>query len=139
MAAAQRVGRPFWRAARIPTEPGAPFDLLHFAHDFSAAQAILLDAHVQGYGGGGKTFDWSRLPPNVAAHLVLSGGLTPANVGDGLRALRGRGISLAVDVSSGVEALAEDGKPLKGIKDASKIDQFIRAVRAADALIASTP
>ena len=132
-AAAQRVGRPFWRAARIPTEPGAPFDLLHFAHDFSAAQAILLDAHVQGYGGGGKTFDWSRLPPNVAAHLVLSGGLTPANVSDGIRALRGRGFSLAVDVSSGVEANDPYGKPLKGIKDAGKIDQFVAAVRAADA------
>jgi phosphoribosylanthranilate isomerase len=50
------------------------------------AQAILLDAHVEGYGGGGKTFNWSLLPPSVNAHLVLSGGLTPANVTDGILA-----------------------------------------------------
>ena len=104
-----------------------------------AAQAILLDAHVEGYGGGGKTFDWSRLPPNIPAHLVLSGGLTPANVGAGIAALRGRGHSLAVDVSSGVEADGPDGKPLKGIKDADKIHAFVRAVRAADAQFSIAP
>lgn len=132
-AAAQRTGRPFWRAARIPLDASQGFDLLHFAAQYPAAQALLLDAHVQGYGGGGKTFDWSLLPTNVAAHLVLSGGLTPANVGDGMRALHGRGLSLTLDVSSGVEATAEDGQPLKGIKDASKIHQFIAAARTADA------
>ncbi|HPW84128.1 MAG TPA: phosphoribosylanthranilate isomerase, partial [Rhodoferax sp.] len=66
--------RPFLRAARIPLGEGAAsFDLVKYAQDFSAAQAILLDAHVDGYGGGGKTFNWSLLPPNVNAHLVLSG------------------------------------------------------------------
>lgn len=136
IAAAQRAHCPFWRAARIPPDPAHAFDLLEFAHDYSAAQALLLDAQVDGYGGGGKTFDWSRLPPNVPAHLVLSGGLTPANVSAGLAALRGRGHSLAVDVSSGVEADGPDGKPLKGIKDADKISRFVAAVRAADALLA---
>lgn len=135
-AVAQARGRPFWRAARIPQTAPEGFDLLEFAQDFSAAQAILLDAHVDGYGGGGKTFDWSRLPPSVPAHLVLSGGLTPANVSEGLRALRGRGHSLAVDVSSGVEAVGPDGQPRKGIKDAAQIHQFVAAVRAADALFA---
>ena len=133
----ERIARachlPWLRAARIPADPAASFDLLEFAHDFSAATGILLDAQTQGYGGGGKTFDWSRLPPSVPAHLVLSGGLTPANVGAGIAALRGRGHSLAVDVSSGVEADGPDGKPLKGIKDADKIHAFVRAVRAADA------
>lgn len=132
-AAARQTHRPFWRAARIPLDASQGFDLLHFAAQYSAAQALLLDAHVQGYGGGGKTFDWSLLPTNVAAHLVLSGGLTPANVGDGIRALRGRGLSLTLDVSSGVESTAADGRPLKGIKDASKIRQFIAAARTADA------
>lgn len=51
---------------------------------------------------------------------------------DGIAALRGRGHSLAVDVSSGVEADGPYGQPLKGIKDATKIHQFIAAVRAAD-------
>ncbi len=134
-AVAARCGRPYWRAARIPTGPDVRFNLIEFAHEYASAQAILLDAHVDGFGGGGKTFEWSRLPPNVPAHLVLSGGLTPGNVGDGIRQLRGRGHSLAVDVSSGVEADGPLGQPLKGIKDAAKIHQFARAVRAADAQI----
>ena len=103
----------------------APFDLVKYAEDFKEAQAILLDAHVEGYGGGGKTFNWSLLPPSVNAHLVLSGGLTPANVTDGILQVRPRCKTLAVDVSSGVEIS-------KGIKSAEKINQFVAAVRAAD-------
>lgn len=126
---ARTLGRRWIRAARIPLETPAgeePFDLLKYAQDYSDAQAVLLDAHVDGYGGGGKTFNWSQLPPNVNAHLVLSGGLNAANVTDGIRALCNHGHSLAVDVSSGVESA-------KGIKDAAKIHEFVRAVRAADA------
>ncbi len=124
-----RHGRPFVRAARIPLD--APkngddsFNLVKYVYDFNAAQAILLDAHVDGFGGGGKTFKWSLLPPNVNAHLVLSGGLTPANVTDGILQVRPRCKTLAVDVSSGVEIS-------KGIKSADKIKQFVAAVRAAD-------
>lgn len=118
----------YLRAARIPLGvAGAGFDLVKYASDFSHAQAILLDAHVEGYGGGGKAFDWSLLPPAVDAHLVLSGGLTPANVGDGISSLRTRCTTLSVDVSSGVEAA-------KGIKDAGRIREFVAAVRAADQL-----
>jgi hypothetical protein len=40
-----------------------------------------------------------------------------------------------VDVSSGVEALDAQGLPIKGIKDAEKIFQFVAAVRAADAFL----
>jgi phosphoribosylanthranilate isomerase len=117
----------FLRAARIPLgAAGAGFDLVKYASDYSRAHAILLDAHVDGYGGGGKAFDWSLLPTAVDAPLVLSGGLTPANVGDGIRSLRTRCKTLCVDVSSGVEAS-------KGIKDAGKIRDFVAAVRAADA------
>ncbi len=130
---AHACARPWLRAARIPLGDAARFDLIKFAEHFHQAQAILLDAEVDGYGGGGKAFNWSLLPPNVDAHLVLSGGLTPANVSDGIRALRGRGFSLGVDVSSGVEADGPDGKPLKGVKDAGKIRRFVDAVRAADA------
>ncbi len=54
---------PWLRAARIPAGPAAGFDLINFAQDYSAASGILLDAETHGYGGGGKTFDWSRLPP----------------------------------------------------------------------------
>jgi phosphoribosylanthranilate isomerase len=122
----QATGRAHLKAARIPLSDAADFDLIKFAHLHSQAQALLLDAHVDGYGGGGKTFNWSLLPTNVKAHLVLSGGLTPANVADGIRTLRTHGLSLAVDVSSGIESG-------KGLKDAEKIQQFVAAVRAADA------
>ena len=133
--AASDQGRiPFLRAARIPLGDGAArFDLVKYAQDYSHARAILLDAHVEGYGGGGKAFNWSLLPPSVASHLVLSGGLTPANVTDGIAQVRPRCKTLAVDVSSGVELDDPDGSPLKGIKDAGKIQRFIAAVRAADA------
>jgi phosphoribosylanthranilate isomerase len=126
--ASGRGAHRFMRAARIPLgTAGGGFDLVKYASDYSRAQAILLDAHVEAYGGGGKAFDWSLLPPAVDAHLVLSGGLAPANVGDGIRRLRTAAKSLAVDVSSGVEAA-------KGIKDAAKIREFVAAVRAADAM-----
>ncbi len=121
-------GRPYIRAARVPTGDGAAgFDLLKYAEQHAAAQAILLDAHVQGYGGGGVSFDWtafnwSHPQLNASARLVLSGGLTPANVTAGVRLVR----PWAVDVSSGVESA-------KGIKSPELIDRFIEAVRLADA------
>ncbi|MDP1739958.1 phosphoribosylanthranilate isomerase [Polaromonas sp.] len=135
--ACRQTARPFIRAARIPLDEkpraaGAGFDLVKYVQDFKEAQAILLDAHIEGFGGGGKTFNWSLLPPSVNAHLVLSGGLTPANVTDGILQVRPRCKTLAVDVSSGVEISATGGATLKGIKSADKINQFVAAVRAAD-------
>ncbi|MFG6469172.1 phosphoribosylanthranilate isomerase [Roseateles sp. BYS87W] len=114
----ERVRRPYLRAAAMV--PG--FDLVDFSTRFSSAQGILLDAPVAGYGGGGKVFDWSLIPPNAASHLVLSGGLNAANVGDGIARVR----PWAVDVSSGVEVS-------KGIKSADLIHEFCRAVKRADA------
>jgi len=115
------AARPFLRAARM--SPG--FDLLDFASQYPNAQAILLDAHVEGYGGGGKVFDWSLIPPNVPRPVVLSGGLHAGNVIEGILRVR----PWAVDVSSGVESS-------KGIKDAEAISRFCQAVREADARIA---
>lgn len=117
----ERMRRPYMRAARV--EPGV--DLLNFGRTYFSAQAILLDAHVEGYGGGGKVFDWSLIPPNAASHLVLSGGLNAANVGEGIARVR----PWAVDVSSGVEVS-------KGIKSADLIHEFCRAVKRADAALA---
>jgi phosphoribosylanthranilate isomerase len=128
--ATHQGARSFLRAARIPIgDAGRSFDLVKYALDYSKAQAILLDAHVDGYGGGGQTFNWSQLPPNVNAHLVLSGGLNAANVTAGILQVRPRCKSLAVDVSSGVEV---SGPGNKGIKDPEKINQFVAAVRTAD-------
>jgi phosphoribosylanthranilate isomerase len=96
--------------------------LLDFARQYPHAQGLLLDAHVEGYGGGGKVFDWSLIPPALPAPVVLSGGLSAANVTDGVLRVR----PWAVDVSSGVEVA-------KGIKDAALMHRFCEAVRAADA------
>jgi len=127
---ARTLGRRWLRAARIPLEstPETPaFDLLKYAQDYKDAQAILLDAHVEGYGGSGKTFNWSQLPTNVNAHLVLSGGLNAANVTDALRTLQHCGLSTGVDVSSGVEVS-------KGVKSRDKINAFVQAVRNFDSV-----
>ena len=116
--ACARAGRPFLRAARMA--PG--FDLLNFALQFAQAQAILLDADVDSYGGSGKVFDWSLVPSAVPLPVVLSGGLHAGNVIQGIHTLR----PWAVDVSSGVEHS-------KGIKDADALRRFCDAVREADA------
>jgi len=113
-----RAARPYLRAARMTPE----LDLLDFASRYSDAQAVLLDAHVDSYGGGGKVFDWSLVHPAVPLPVVLSGGLHAGNVIHGIHALR----PWAVDVSSGVESA-------KGIKDADSIRRFCDAVREADA------
>ena len=109
--------RPYLRAARMA--PG--FDLLDFARRFDEAQGLLLDAHVEAFGGSGKVFDWSLVPRGVPHRLVLSGGLHAGNVGSGIREIR----PWAVDVSSGVESS-------RGVKDAAAIHAFCDAVREAD-------
>lgn len=115
--------RPYLRAARMA--PG--FDLLDFSRRFSEAQGLLLDAHVEGFGGAGKAFDWSLVPAGVRHPLVLSGGLRAENVVAGIQQLR----PWAVDVSSGVESS-------RGVKDAAAIRRFCDAVREADARIAAS-
>ena len=112
-----RYGRPWIKAARM--RPGV--DLVEFSSSYPRAGGLLLDAFVEGYGGGGKTFDWSLIPEGFGRPLVLSGGLDADNVVEAVRRVR----PWAVDVSSGVESD-------KGIKDAAKIAAFIAGVRHAD-------
>jgi len=116
----RQFARPYLRAARV--RPG--LDLVEFARAFPERRGLLLDAFVEGYGGGGHVFDWTLIPPDLPGHLVLSGGLDAGNVGDAVQRVR----PAAVDVSSGVEAG-------KGIKDHAKIAAFVAAVRAADAAV----
>ena len=113
----RQFARPYLRAARV--RPG--LDLIEFARSFPDARGLLLDAFVEGYGGGGHVFDWTLIPPDLPGFLVLSGGLTATNVGAAIERVR----PVAVDVSSGVEMS-------KGIKDHSKIAAFVAAVRKAD-------
>jgi phosphoribosylanthranilate isomerase len=119
-------GRPYIKAVSV--KPGV--DLLQCASRYSGARALLLDAFQPGGlpGGTGTTFDWNEVPGGLPRPFILSGGLTPQNVGAAIRTLR----PWAVDVSSGVEATGEDGKPKKGIKSPPKITAFIREVRNAD-------
>ncbi|MBA2689289.1 MAG: phosphoribosylanthranilate isomerase [Burkholderiales bacterium] len=115
----EQFGKPFMKAVRVRPQT----DLLQYALDFASAKALLLDAYVSGVAGGtGKTFDWDLIPANLPLPVVLSGGLTPANVADAVDKLR----PWAVDVNSGVEASP-------GIKDPVKIRDFIKAARKADA------
>ncbi len=111
-----QFARPYIKAARV--RPG--MDLVQYASRFPSAQALLLDAFVDGYGGGGKVFDWSLIPADIGKPIILSGGLDAANVAEAVARVR----PAAVDVSSGVEAS-------RGIKDAEKIRDFVAAVRAA--------
>jgi phosphoribosylanthranilate isomerase len=113
----RQFGLPYIKAARV--QPG--LDLVEYAASFSTARAMLLDAYVEGYGGGGQTFDWSLIPRQLALPIILSGGLNASNVAEAVRKLR----PAAVDVSSGVESA-------KGVKDAGKIAEFIAGVRNAD-------
>lgn len=110
---------PFLKAIRM----GPGTDLVEWAHRFSRAKALLLDAHVPGQPGGtGHTFDWGSVPGNLPLPIVLSGGLDAANVGRAMREVK----PWAVDVSSGVEAR-------RGTKDPQMILDFIRSVRLEDA------
>jgi phosphoribosylanthranilate isomerase len=111
-----QFGMPFVKAVRV--KPGV--DALEYLRPFSRAAAWLFDSHVPEYGGVGESFDWA-LVPATERPVILSGGLSQANVAEAIRRVRPWG----VDVSSGVESA-------KGIKDAAKIAAFIAEVRNAD-------
>ena len=85
----------------------------------SGADQILLDAGM----GEGRTFDWDMIKRSGidTSSVFLAGGLDPENVTGAIRMIH----PFAVDVSSGVET--------DHIKDAVKMEAFVRAVRSADA------
>lgn len=112
-------GVAYWRAVRMK---GAN-DLLESARLFPQAEALLLDAYSEAYGGAGRRFDWSWAGVQVSAPLILSGGLDAETVGAGIAAVR----PMAVDVSSGIQG--DDPRS----KDTKRMEQFMAAVIAADA------
>jgi phosphoribosylanthranilate isomerase len=122
-------GRPYLKAIAVTPEADSA-RLLEYAARYDDAAGLLFDAPPAAGlpGGTGNTFDWNRLPQGCRQPIVLSGGLSAANVGAAIRRVR----PWAVDVSSGVEAIGADGRPIRGIKDPARIATFVREVRNAD-------
>ena len=111
----KQFGRPYLKALRVR----AGDDLNALAAQWPEASGILLDSYKAGVPGGtGEIFDWSLIPTERTWPLVLAGGLAAENVADAIT----RAAPWAVDVSGGVEQA-------KGIKDADKINSFVREVK----------
>lgn len=89
--------------------------------------ALLLDSGNQGLavkelGGTGRTHDWTlsrRIRDEVSVPVFLAGGLSAANVGEAIRAVRPFGVDLCSGVRTG------------GRLDEAKLTAFFAAVRAA--------
>lgn len=115
-AVARRAGVKVMKAARVRAKAD-----VQAIDAFRNVDAHLLDAYRAGEPGGtGATFDWALARERRSeVPLVLAGGLTPENVGEGIA----QTAPWAVDVSSGVEAAP-------GIKDPEKVEAFVAAVRA---------
>lgn len=112
---ARRTGAKVIKAARVRDASDVQA-LRAFHTDFH-----LLDAYAPGRPGGtGETFAWelARAHPHDRP-LILSGGLTPENVGEAITAVR----PFAVDVASGVERAP-------GVKDHARMTAFAQAARA---------
>jgi phosphoribosylanthranilate isomerase len=110
-----QINLPYYKAVRVKSDT----NLLQYAIDFKAANALLLDTYSeQAYGGTGHVFDWNLIPKNLPKPIILAGGLDANNVMGAIKQMR----PYAVDVSGGVELT-------KGIKDAAKIAAFMQAVK----------
>ena len=116
-----RFSLPVMKALKI----AGPEDLEPLPLYEDVADWILFDAKAPSGstlpGGNGVVFDWNVLKSvKPRRPWMLSGGLTPENVGEALKVLKPH----AVDVSSGVE-------DAPGRKNADKIRAFIQAVKGA--------
>lgn len=82
---------------------------------------VLADTPTVGYGGSGRTFDWTlaRHPALAGKQVILAGGLTPENVARAIATTR----PYAVDTASGVESAP-------GVKSAQMLAAFVAACRA---------
>jgi phosphoribosylanthranilate isomerase len=128
--AATQVNLPYLVALRVRPETLAT-DLLEYERRCRAASnlftGLLLDTFVDGYGGGGRVFDWATITKELAPRIVLSGGLRIENAFEAVTKVR----PYAVDVSSGIESVVGSTSG-PGIKDAQLMAAFAAAIRAAD-------
>jgi phosphoribosylanthranilate isomerase len=116
--AAHRTGLKVMKAARVRDKASVQaLRAFRVAVDYH-----LLDAYVDGVPGGtGETFNWQLANERgPGAPLVLSGGITPDNVGEAILHVR----PFAVDSASGTEASP-------GVKDPAKVAALMRAVEQA--------
>lgn len=122
--ARRRTGCRVIKAARVATAADLR-NLERYATDLH-----LLDAAVPGrQGGSGQAWDWRLVAQRRSSvPMILSGGLTPETVGDGIAAVH----PWAVDVASGVESAP-------GVKDPDKLAAFMAAVRATDPVAVPAP
>lgn len=109
---------PYIKALRMTDD----IDLFEQRETYKQARSLLLDTYRPGTPGGtGESFDWDRIPKDLAGEIILAGGLGPDNITEAITRVR----PFAVDVSGGVESE-------KGVKSAEKIRQFMRGVGVAD-------
>lgn len=114
-----------WKAKRVRTTQEVESAIVEFS---GVADGLLLDGwHPEHQGGSGVRFPWDlveplrhRFPEELT--FVAAGGLRPANVAEAVSRLDPD----IVDVSSGVEIT-------RGVKDAGRLNAFIRNARAARA------
>ena len=107
---------PFIKALRVNQDT----NINQMADDYHQASGLLLDAfNKDAYGGTGEAFDWGLAKVDIDLPIILAGGLNPDTVAGAIKQVK----PYAVDVSSGVES-----EP--GIKDITKIKQFIQQVKS---------
>jgi phosphoribosylanthranilate isomerase len=110
----------YMKAIRVKNQQ----DVIVAFEQYSSSSSILLDTYVEGVQGGtGQSFDWGLIPEDKASQIILAGGLTADNVKNAIVQLKPYG----VDISGGVETAP-------GIKSFDKIQSFIAAVNAGDAI-----
>ncbi len=102
---------------KLPPGGGFPDHWIEYANSF------LVDTyHAEGFGGSGRTGDWTGFARLASAHptktWILAGGLSPENV----REARAQSGARFVDVNSGVELSP-------GVKDAAKLAALAAALQ----------
>jgi phosphoribosylanthranilate isomerase len=108
-----------WLAPKLPPDADVPASWL------GLSRGILLDTFDPSlFGGTGRTGDWAKFKRHRQRQpgktWILSGGLSPENVGEALAMTGAR----FIDVNSGVESAP-------GVKDHAKIKAFVAAVHKA--------
>ena len=107
--------KPYIKAINVSKQE----DLINDLNRYKDSFAYLLDSgDSQNRGGTGETFDWKLIPNDLSNKIIVAGGLDSNNI----EVLLSEVSPFGVDVSSGVESKI-------GVKDHSKIDNFIKLVK----------